>query len=56
MTLVYLVIAESGLFGAYFDRDRADVIARAANGVVAEVPIVADYRPGPADGGLEHRQ
>ena len=42
---VFLVVVEdSGLFGAYFDERFAHARARDVEGVVVDVPIVADYR------------
>lgn len=46
---IYLVVMDTGgLFGTYLDRDRAFRSAEAVGGVVAELPITADYRPAPA--------
>lgn len=43
---VYLVVMDrGGIFGAYLERDRAEETARAIEAVVAEVPVIADYRP-----------
>lgn len=42
---VFLVMAEGGMLGAFTDRDRALCKARALGGVVAALPIIADYRP-----------
>ena len=43
---VYLVVMDTGgLFGTYLDRDRAYRYAESIGGVVAELPIAADYRP-----------
>lgn len=42
---VYLVVVErGGLHGTYLDRDLAERVAEAVEGVIAELPIVADYR------------
>lgn len=41
---VYLVVDDSGIAGAHFDRDRADRSASAREGVVVSLPILADYR------------
>lgn len=46
----YLVITGAGLFGAYLDADKADRMARAAEGVLVEAPVIADYRPRTSDG------
>lgn len=44
---VFLVIVEGvGLFGAYLDEDVARKRAKASEGVVAAVPVLADYRAG----------
>ena len=44
-TAVHLVIMDrSGLFGCFFDEDLAHQTAQAIGGVIATVPVVADYR------------
>lgn len=44
MTAVYLVVTEHGINSAHLDREDAEERARWLSAVVAEVPIVADYR------------
>lgn len=45
---VYLVVMDTGgLFGTYLNRDRAVRNAQSISGVVAELPIAADFRPAP---------
>lgn len=42
---VYLVVMDrGGLFGAYLKREPAERSAEAIEGVVAAVPMLADYR------------
>jgi hypothetical protein len=41
---VHLVVTEAGLFGTYFDEDRAHARARDVAGVVVSLPVTADYR------------
>lgn len=48
MSDIYLVVMDTGgLFGTYLDRDRAFRNAESIGGVVAALPIAADYRPAP---------
>jgi hypothetical protein len=43
---VYLVMMDvGGLFGVYYEHDRATSTAQAIKGTVAAVPILEDYRP-----------
>lgn len=43
---IYLVVLDiGGLYGAYMDGAFADRMARAVDGVVCAVPVIADYRP-----------
>lgn len=44
--LFLVVMDRGGIYGAYFDQSRADLMARSIEGVVAKVPIVADHRVG----------
>jgi hypothetical protein len=43
--VIYMVFEESvGLFGSYFDQQRATQAAEAVHGVVVEMPIFIDFR------------
>lgn len=46
-TAFLVLIDPGGLFGCFFDRDRAARQAEAVEGVLLEVPVIADYRKWP---------
>lgn len=50
MSVVYVVVMdEGGMFGVWYDVERARGAAKAINGVVVELPILEDYRATPKD-------
>jgi hypothetical protein len=48
-----VVMDEGGLFGIYVELTRAMNAARAINGIVCPLPVLADYRTGVPGGGGE---
>jgi hypothetical protein len=40
-----VVMTRGGWFGVYLDRDRALEAARNVDGVLVQLPVIADFRP-----------